>query len=53
MTNVDINVVVREYEKTIRELGVRLVNYAMQTAALQQRIADLEKQEKKPEEKKE
>ena len=45
--NIDINILVREYEQTIRELGVRLANYAIQTTTLLQRIKELEKPEKK------
>lgn len=48
--NIDINTVVREYEQTIRELSVRLANHAIEKAALQAKIVELQKQK---EEKKE
>lgn len=36
--NIDINIVIREYEQTIRDLNMRLANQAIEKATLQQKL---------------
>ena len=45
--NVDANILIKEYEQTIREMGVRLANYAVLVAQLQAQLENLKPKETK------